>query len=101
MPLLFSPVWEDVFPAVCPDHAVVRGHVVHQAGKVELPLLLDVEMVGVAQESHTELQHCQSAPDSPYSSNQTGPLSLVQIHRDTVLSLVGMSDNHKDTTQGT
>ena len=46
-----------MIPAMCPDNVVVGGHVVHQAGEVELPLLLDVEMV-LTQESDTELEDC-------------------------------------------
>ena len=68
---IFVPVWEDVLAAMCPDNVVMGGHVVHQAGQVELPLLLDVEVVGLPQEPDWELQHCQPAPDQPYSNSET------------------------------
>ena len=42
---------------MCPDNVAVGGHVVHQAGEVELPLLLDVEMV-VTQQLDSELEDC-------------------------------------------
>ena len=64
---------------MCPDNVVVGGHVVHQAGQVELPLLLDVEVVGVPQEADRELQHCQPAPGQPYSNSETRPGGGISI----------------------
>ena len=52
------PVGEDVILPVSPDDGVRGGHVVDQAGDVELALRLDVEVV-VPQDLHPEAQYSQ------------------------------------------